>query len=203
MMPGTFGLAAADIGLANLMLSEANELEPTDAQLVSHTLSGDRAAFACLYDRYARLVRAICYNSTGNITEALDLAQEVFLRVHAKLAELKDHDRFAAWLVSITRNVCREYRRSKARDRHVLVGLQLEHAAEPDDQEDTQKDLARMAQAMQKLPERERLALDVYYLQNQDANQAARIMGTSRSGLYRLLEKARKKIKKLMKELQE
>ena len=176
-------------------------MEPTDAKLVSQTLSGDRSAFADLYDRYARLVRAICYDSTGNITEALDLAQEVFLRVHAKLAELKDHDRFAAWLVSITRNVCREYRRGKARDRHVLVGLTLEQTAETDDQDDNQKDLARMAQAMKNLPERERLALDVYYLQNHDAHRAAKIMGTSRSGLYRLLEKARKKIEKLMKEL--
>ena len=40
--------------------------EPTDADLVARVLSGDREAFGQLYDRYARLVRAVVYDVAGD-----------------------------------------------------------------------------------------------------------------------------------------
>ena len=48
------------------------------------------------------------------------------------------------------------------------------------------------------LPERERLALHTFYLQGSSAETARRILGLSRSGFYRVLERARKRLEKLM-----
>ncbi len=39
----------------------------SDATLVRGSLDGDRAAFAQLYDRRARLVRAVCYDTTRDL----------------------------------------------------------------------------------------------------------------------------------------
>jgi DNA-directed RNA polymerase specialized sigma24 family protein len=52
----------------------------SDNELVQAAVAGDRAAYGTLYDRYAPLVRAVCYDHTRNLADAQDLAQDVFLR---------------------------------------------------------------------------------------------------------------------------
>jgi RNA polymerase sigma-70 factor (ECF subfamily) len=53
------------------------------------------------------------------------------------------------------------------------------------------------------LPEKERMVLHTFYLQGNSAENVRRIMGMSRSGFYRVLERARKRLEKLMPEDQE
>ena len=48
--------------------------------LVEAARQGDRDAFAALYDRFAPLIRAICFDLTGDSAACDDLAQDVFLR---------------------------------------------------------------------------------------------------------------------------
>ncbi|MBI9016431.1 MAG: sigma-70 family RNA polymerase sigma factor [Phycisphaerae bacterium] len=172
----------------------------SDADLVKKVLQGDQNAFGQLYDKYARLVRAICYDTTGDVTQAQDLGQEVFLRAYNKLEVLQDHDRFSPWLVSMARNVCREFRRSKFRDKHVLMGFDTpEETTEYETV--SQHDISdEVHDAMMQLDEDERMALHVYYLQGNDPKKAQEILGISRSSFYRLLEKARENLHKLLTE---
>jgi len=172
----------------------------TDATLVLGVLSGDRAAFAELYDRRARLVRAVCYDATGDLHVAADLTQESFLRAYMKLGELHDPQKFAAWLVGIARQVCREWRRGRLRERS-----RFERLAESTRASETRADARRterpdeqiliIHRALAALPEKERLALHAFYLQEQDADQARAVLGLSRSGLYRVLSCARRRLK--------
>ena len=53
---------------------------PDDAELIQATLNGIPSAFGDLYDRYAGLVRAMCFNATDDRTIMHDLTQEAFLR---------------------------------------------------------------------------------------------------------------------------
>ena len=166
----------------------------SDAILVAGALRGDTAAYGQLYDKYARLVRAICYDETNHSTDSQDLAQEVFLRAHAKLQRLKDREQFGPWVISIAKNVCREYRKKRARDRHILVGgapaEAIANEVEPPDER-----LAELEKAIRSLPERERMAIRTFYLQGEDVAEASRILKVSRSSLYRLLECARARLK--------
>jgi len=169
--------------------------------LVLRALNGDDSAFGELYDRYGRLVRAICYDSTRDMNQAQDLGQEVFLRVYERLSELKDRERFGHWLVSIARNVGREFRRGKYRDRHILVGLEpqeLPSTESPNEESDYR--MVYLDAAMKKLSEKERLALHVYYLQDHDADDAQDILGISRSSFYRLLTSAKEKVERYIRE---
>lgn len=166
----------------------------TDGQLVLAVLNGDKRAFSELYDRYARLIRVICNDTTGNYSQTQDLAQEVFLRAYTKLAKLEDPERFGPWLVSMTRNVCREFRRGMFRDRHVLVGLDPPEVEGKLDNKRESQQIAQLREALGKLSEKERLALHTYYLQDQDAEITRKLLGISRSSLYRLLAKAREKV---------
>lgn len=169
----------------------------SDAALVIRAINGDTAAFAELYDRFAPLIRAVCKNNSGSLGEAQDLAQKVFMRAYQRLGQLKKPDRFGPWLISIARNVCREYRRSKARDRHIWAGIDPEELVQDHKRERNDR-LELLREAMDYLDEQEQLALHIYYLQDEGIDQAKKILGMSRSGFYRLLAKAREKIEKFV-----
>lgn len=173
----------------------------SDGTLVLGARNGDRSAFAELYDRRARLIRAICYDATRDLHAAADLTQEVFLRAYQNLGRLNDPQRFAAWLVGIARQVCREWRRQRLRDERRVANFaarQLEKrpvADPPDDRLVELRDvIASVTEPRQvagpSLTERERLALHAFYLQGRGVEEARAVLGLSRSGFYRVLSSA-------------
>jgi RNA polymerase sigma-70 factor (ECF subfamily) len=175
-------------------------MNQTDHELVTAARGSDHSAFAALYDRYAPLIRAICFDVTGNLNEAQDLAQETFLRAYKNLAALENTERFDAWLVGIARRIGKEWRRSRAKDRKCRTYISSDALAS-----DTSAsgNLELLYSAIQQLPEDERLAIHVFYLEEQSIEQASGLFGYSRSGFYRLLERARKRLERLLRACQE
>lgn len=169
---------------------------PSDKMLIEAVFAGNNRAYGKLYDRYAPLVRAVCFDTTGNLADAQDLAQDVFLRAYEKLDRLRDRDRFGRWLMGIARLRCREWlrQRSRARDKHAGFDDAELAIANPSNDKRIEK-LRKMITA---LPKKERLALHAFYLQGNSAENARRIMGLSRSGFYRVLERARKRLEQLL-----
>lgn len=181
----------------------------SDGTLVLGVRNGDRSAFAELYDRRARLIRAICYDTTRDIQAAADLTQEVFLRAYKNLGRLHEADRFAAWLVGIARQVCREWRRKRRREDRAMTSFAERQAVAsslPDPPEQRLVELRdeiagllhREQQAIPSLTENERLALHVYYLQERNVEEARATLGLSRSGFYRVLSSACERLRRLM-----
>jgi len=174
---------------------------PSDKTLIEAVFAGDKAAYEKLYDRYAPLVRAVCYDTTGNIADAQDLAQDVFMRAYEKLEHLRNSESFGKWLVGIARLRCKEWRRQRLRSQNKNVGLNDAKAVVSDPPNDSRIELLR--KMITTLPEKERLALHTFYLQGSSAEAGRRTMGLSRSGFYRVLERARKRLEKLMSGEQE
>ncbi len=170
----------------------------SDATLVRGVLDGDRAAFAQLYDLRARLVRAICYDATGDLQAAAELTQEVFLRAWDGLAALREPGKFAAWVCGIARQVCREWRRGREKERSGLGRLarSAESAAGAAVPQLLDVRIRELRDAVAELPEKERLALHAFYLQEQDVEQARMVLGLSRSGFYHVLSCARRRLRR-------
>lgn len=169
---------------------------PSDKTLIKAVLAGEKAAYERLYDCYAPLIRAVCYDTTANLADAQDLAQDVFMRAYEKLNRLRSPERFGKWLVGIARLRCREWRRKDLRCREKNVELDRAEYAVSDPPNDDGVELLR--RMITTLPDKERLALHSFYLQGRSADDARRIMGLSRSGFYRVLERARKRLERLM-----
>ena len=169
----------------------------TDATLVNGVLGGDRSAFAELYDRRARVVRAVCFDTTRDFHAAADLTQEVFLRAFRNLGSLRDPERFAAWLTGIARQVCREWRRGRLRDRRRFQPLtgDVPSGAADDPADDR---IAFLREALSRLPERERFGIQAFYLQGLDVEQARTALGMSRTTLYRVLYSARTRLREVL-----
>jgi RNA polymerase sigma-70 factor (ECF subfamily) len=168
-------------------------VKETDGALARAALRGDRSAFAELYDRRARWIRAICFDTTNDLDAAADLTQEVFLRAYSKLDSLREPDSFAAWLTGIARQVCREWRRGRLRDRKMACPLAEDVETTASDRRPDPR-LETLREALRKLPERERLSLTAFYLQDLDAEQARAVLGLSKSTFYRVLAKARERL---------
>lgn len=164
--------------------------------------AGDQDAFARLYDRHAGLVLSFCRRGAG-WPDAEDALQETFVRALRRLDQVRDGERVGAWLCAIARNVCSERRRSRVRrarheaaaagngDAHLLASGGERGA--PD--EETQ----RLTAALDRLPERERLAIHLYYM-GSDPPRAASTMRMTRSGFHKLLERARCQLAVLLRE---
>ena len=170
----------------------------SDATLVRGVLDGDRAAFAQLYDLRARLVRAVCYDATGDLQTAAELTQEVFLRAYDRLGALREKEKFAAWVCGIARQVCREWRRGRARERDGLGRFSrwTEDSGSAAVPQLLEVRIRELRDAIATLPEKERLALHAFYLQEQDVEQARAVLGLSRSGFYHVLSCARRRLRR-------
>jgi RNA polymerase sigma-70 factor (ECF subfamily) len=166
---------------------------PTDAELVTTALAGEREAFGQLYDRYARIVRAVVAGTSGDWPGAEDMTQECFLRAYRKLRALREPGRFGAWVVGIARQVGRERRRTLRRDRHELHDSQpVSLASGPNGVPsiDDRDEFEHVLRSLNQCDERERIAIHAFYLEQQGGSRVAELLGLSRSGFYALLQRA-------------
>ncbi len=163
----------------------------SDAELVADTLAGDRDAFGELYDRHARLVRAVVVGVSGDWSAVEDMTQECFLRAYRKLASLRDRDGFGSWIAGFARRVARERRRSLRRDRHEFGSELNESATSDGDAAANDRDqIERVMRRLAELSENERLAIHAYFLAEQNATHVAEQLQLSRSGFYALVQRA-------------
>jgi RNA polymerase sigma-70 factor (ECF subfamily) len=164
-----------------------------DADLARRAAVGDREAAGEIYDRYAPLVRALLLDATGSLPEANELVQEVFLRALSRLGQLRRPDRLCAWLIGIARSQGIEYRRQAGRRRRRFLPL-VDEAVSAVEQ-GTNETIELVRAAVRELPERERLAIHIRYLCDEPAAAAHRAIGLSPSGFYKLLERARRRLR--------
>ena len=91
----------------------------TDIQLVKRTLQrrGDASlAFAKLYGRYqAKIAAYIAAKVSYNPSLVDDVLQDTFMTAWHKLEQLKEHDKFFPWVVTIARNTAMDVLREKKR----------------------------------------------------------------------------------------
>ena len=76
-------------------------------EVIESCKAGDEKAFAEIVLHRQKKVFNISYRMLGNLEEAKDLAQEVFISVFQSIKNLKEEIKFDAWLTQITLNHCR------------------------------------------------------------------------------------------------
>src|SRR5882672_10427062 len=75
---------------------------------MAHLQAGDDRALDALMDRWQIPLRRFIFRSLQNEADALDLAQETFVRVYAHRAKFRSGAKFSTWLFSIALNLCRD-----------------------------------------------------------------------------------------------
>jgi RNA polymerase sigma-70 factor (ECF subfamily) len=103
------------------MRPTATDGEPDDRGLVLAAQRGDALAFRKLVERYQRRIVQLALSMVKDPDEAMDIAQETFVRVHRYLPSFKGDSSFFTWTFRIATNLCVDAARKKARS--VRVGL--------------------------------------------------------------------------------
>src|SRR5213594_5070211 len=95
-----------------------------DGELVVSALSGREACFEELVRRYQRPIAAYVYRMVGNYDAALDLTQEVFIKVHNSLGRYKSEFKFSTWIYKIAHNAAIDHmRRGAAREQALTINV--------------------------------------------------------------------------------
>ncbi|HEY7574349.1 MAG TPA: sigma-70 family RNA polymerase sigma factor [Thermoanaerobaculia bacterium] len=94
------------------------EATETDEAVVARVLSGDEDRFALLVRRYQTRVHAHVSKMIGHREDALDLSQEIFLKVFQALPRFNPEYKFSTWLFRIAGNAAIDHLR-KTRPRTV------------------------------------------------------------------------------------
>lgn len=85
-------------------------------ELLQRCRQGDELAWEVLVRQHQGRICAIAYGYVGEQDEALDLAQDIFVRVYQRLHTCADAEKFTSWLIRVARNACLDHlRRRKAR----------------------------------------------------------------------------------------
>src|SRR5256714_14312109 len=93
-----------------------------DGELVVSALSGREACFEELVRRYQRPIAAYVYRMVGNYDAALDLTQEVFIKVYNSLSRYRSEYKFSTWIYKIAHNAAIDHLRRHAVRDQALTG---------------------------------------------------------------------------------
>jgi len=94
--------ATASAGVSRASRYSVDSIEIPDEVLMARVGDGEEEALACLFHRYARLVRAVGYKILRDDSEADDLVQDVFLFIHQKSAVFDSFKSSArSWIVQM------------------------------------------------------------------------------------------------------
>lgn len=93
----------------------------SDRDLVATAVSGAEGSFEELVRRYQRPISAYVYRMVGNYESALDLTQEIFIKVYSSLGRYRSEFKFSTWIYKIAHNSAVDHLRRNATREHSLI----------------------------------------------------------------------------------
>jgi RNA polymerase sigma-70 factor (ECF subfamily) len=120
----------------------------SDQELVAIAVTGFDGSFEELVRRYQRPISAYVYRMVGNYESALDLTQEIFIKVYNSLKRYRSEFKFSTWIYKIAHNAAVDHlRRNSTREQSLVAGfegdtfdLPIESARLSPEQESEQKE---------------------------------------------------------------
>ena len=149
--------------------------------------------FREFYDRQVKRVYRLAMVLMGNISDAEDVTQTVFLKAWEKKPDFRDADHEIAWILTTTRNQCKDIHQSFYRRKRA----DLENAPEPQVTLETQMD-SEIWEALQSLAEKYRMVLYLYYYEGYSVRELSVILRRRESTLQTQLATGRKQMKSLL-----
>jgi RNA polymerase sigma-70 factor (ECF subfamily) len=170
-------------------------------ELVRLAQAGDRVAFGDLVTRFQGAVVAAALTKLGDVGEAQELAQEVFVHAMRKLPQLRDPRCFAGWLRRITARMAinRLTRRGPIRgaDAGMLDAVPAMTAGPLDNLVRAEQRSAVQA-GLRRLKPLDRQALEAFYLRGRSLKWIARELAVPVGTVKRRLHVARRRLKAVL-----
>jgi RNA polymerase sigma-70 factor (ECF subfamily) len=166
------------------------------AEPVEAARSGDLPAFELLMRQHERLVLVTALRLAGNLPDAQDVSQEVFLKLYRNLGKLASDDAVASWLYRVTVNACHDLRRRRRPEDPIEHEGQLTSVGTDPHQAMAESERGRALQlSLRMLSEKERAALVLRDLEGLSTEEVANALGCTEATVRSQICKARVKMK--------
>ncbi len=173
----------------------------TDQALIDEARDGSRTAFESLIRRHERLVYHVCFSYTHDQDDAMDVVQNVFLKVYSRLDTYRGPGAFRPWLLRIAHhqglNWLRDHR--KYRDEVELTADNMPRCSPAQETELVEVERReRMRGELDRLNDKQRLAVGLRYYDQLSIREIAAVLecreGVVKNLLFRSLQKLRQRL---------
>lgn len=175
----------------------------TDAELVRQVLAGRRDSFGELVRKYQGAVYGLAYHLLRHVADAQDAAQQAFIAAYQHLDRLAQPEKFAAWLYKITVNECRMWqrRRRETVSWETLPPDEPSNTESPAEAAERAELRCRVTAAVQTLPEAQRLAVTLFYMDGLSYQEVADFLSVPVSAVKGRLHRARTQLQEELMEM--
>ncbi|MBX3061223.1 MAG: RNA polymerase sigma factor [Anaerolineae bacterium] len=177
---------------------------PDEDELVRRCQQGDLRAFADLVEQYQDRLFDLAWTILQEREAAKDAVQETFLTVFQKIEGFRGEAALETWLVAITVNQCRSrLRRQKARRLLSMEGLSSrlfragKQGADPAAIVDQQMQRQALWQLVNRLDDRLRLPILLYYRYGLSGDEIAAALGVTKGTVYERLSQGRQRLRQM------
>ncbi len=177
-----------------------------EANLISRCQKGDQDALKEIFDQYREKVYRIAYGVVRHREDALDIVQEVFIKLFRSIKHFEGKSRFYTYLYRMTMNTAIDHSRKMKKISVSSIDeeggvVPVDAAERRPDRIAAQKELEqRLKEAMDKLPEDQRTALIFREVEGLSYQEMAEAMGCSIGTVMSRLHYGRKKVQESLRE---
>jgi RNA polymerase sigma-70 factor (ECF subfamily) len=136
----------------------------------------------------------VAYGVLRHREDAEDVAQEAFVRAHRSLAQLRDRERFRAWLVRMTWRLAIDRLRADKRRAIREMAVEAEPGITAEQLASAQERARRLWAAIDELPEKLRIAIVLASIEGHDVAEVGRLLGLPEGTVKSRLFLARKQL---------
>ena len=172
-----------------------------DDGTIERARAGDQQALAAVYDWYLPRVYRYVLSRLGNVAEAEDLTEDIFLRMLGAIADYKRTSvPFSAWLFRIARNHLVSYYRKNGnrKDHGTLQETMADSRQDPASIVETQLILGEVAEAVQRLPAAQRDVIALRFAVGLSIAETAQVLGKRQGNVKALQHKAVTRLQKIL-----
>jgi len=174
--------------------------QDADAQLVERYLAGDATAFDEMMIRHQRRIYRICYRFVENREDAMDLAQDVFIKAFEHLENFRRESSFKTWLCQIALNHCSNQVKKHSQDFVEVNEYTGSVRASAQYQLEDREEREQFRRLLKRLPPKQKAILELRINEQLSYEEIAKISGRSVSTIKASVFFAIEKLRKLVKD---
>lgn len=144
--------------------------------------------------KYKGLVYSLAFSRLQNVHDAEDVFQEVFLTLYKKDMDFTDEEHLKAWLINAALKCSKKavFKRKRITDNESPI----ENAYSSFFETDTQN---RIFEAISRLPEKQRICIELYYIQGYSTDEICRLLGRKGSTVRMQMSRGREALREMLK----
>ncbi len=181
-------------------------MDQEETEMISRCQRGDQEALKAIFDKYHKKVYSIAYGVVRQREEALDVVQEVFIKLFRSIKNFKGRSHFYTYLYRMVMNTAIDHKRKAGKQ--FMSSLDEEGSFEPSDKAEKgperillQKELEeRVKLAMDELPAEQKAALIFRDVEGLSYQEMAEAMGCSIGTVMSRLHYGRKRMQESLED---